>query len=365
MFKSRSGPRALVALAGTVAIVVAACSGSTATPAPSAAPSQAAVVSAAPSAAPEPTPLLTAAPVDAERARPERRPDHPLVRRPGRGCSAAADRGADGLRHQVQQRPREQGQGVHLARDLRQQGRGQHPQDADRRRQRAGHHRPGRRRGPQPVHRPAGRPAAAHRLDRLRHEQVPGPRWPTSSRSARAGRRSACRSGPTRRSSGTTRSCSTRPSSRTRRPRSATCTRASRGTWHAVRDLGMKLTVDKNGNDATSPDFDPDERRPVGLRHAVRRQQPRRPRQTLFGAGIAARRRRQDGPDPGRHAHRPTNGSTTASGRTISSPPRTQILSDLLGKGSEFAVGQPRDERGPHLVRVLREPGGPGQADRR
>jgi multiple sugar transport system substrate-binding protein len=65
MFQSRSGPRALVALAGTVAIVMAACSGSTATPAPSAAPSQAAVVSAAPSATPEPTPLLTAAPVDA------------------------------------------------------------------------------------------------------------------------------------------------------------------------------------------------------------------------------------------------------------------------------------------------------------
>ena len=68
MFKSRSGTRALVALAGTVAIVVAACSGSTATPAPSAAPSvaasQAAVTSAAPSV-PEPTPLVTAAPVGA------------------------------------------------------------------------------------------------------------------------------------------------------------------------------------------------------------------------------------------------------------------------------------------------------------
>ena len=25
----------------------------------------------------------------------------------------------------------------------------------------------------------------------------------------------------------------------------------------AVRQLGMKLTVDKNGNDATSPNFDP------------------------------------------------------------------------------------------------------------
>ena len=37
MFKSRSGPRALVALAGTVAIVLTACTSSTATPAPSAA----------------------------------------------------------------------------------------------------------------------------------------------------------------------------------------------------------------------------------------------------------------------------------------------------------------------------------------
>ena len=42
----------------------------------------------------------------------------------------------------------------------------------------------------------------------------------------------------------------------------------------AVRELGMKLTVDKNGNDATSADFDPDEHRPVGLRHAVGRRQP-------------------------------------------------------------------------------------------
>ncbi|HEY6569830.1 MAG TPA: hypothetical protein VIZ22_06045 [Candidatus Limnocylindrales bacterium] len=66
MFKSRSGPRALVALAGTVAIVLTACTSSTATPAPSAAaPSQAAAVTPAPSATPEPTPLLTAAPVDA------------------------------------------------------------------------------------------------------------------------------------------------------------------------------------------------------------------------------------------------------------------------------------------------------------
>ena len=62
--------------------------------------------------------------------------------------------------------------------------------------------------------------------------------------------------------------------SASRRPRSATCTRASPGTWTRVRTLGMKLTVDKNGNDATQRRLRSHEGRPVGLRHAVRGQQP-------------------------------------------------------------------------------------------
>ena len=49
--------------------------------------------------------------------------------------------------------------------------------------------------------------------------------------SARTAPPSACRSRSTRRSSSTTRTSSTRPTCRCRRPRSATCTRASRGTW--------------------------------------------------------------------------------------------------------------------------------------
>jgi multiple sugar transport system substrate-binding protein len=65
MFKSRSGPRALAAIAGTVALVVAACTSSTATPAPSAAAPSEAAASVAASATPEPTPLVTAAPIDA------------------------------------------------------------------------------------------------------------------------------------------------------------------------------------------------------------------------------------------------------------------------------------------------------------
>src|SRR5262249_23515648 len=65
MFKSRSGPRAGLALTGVVATVVAACSASsTPTTAPSTAPTQAAAATAAaPSATPAPTPLVTPAPI--------------------------------------------------------------------------------------------------------------------------------------------------------------------------------------------------------------------------------------------------------------------------------------------------------------
>ena len=57
------------------------------------------------------------------------------------------------------------------------------------------------------------------------------PSWSTSSSSVRTTRRSASRSRPTRRSCTSTRTCSTRPTCRIRRPRSVTCTKASRGTW--------------------------------------------------------------------------------------------------------------------------------------
>ena len=62
MNQSRSGPRALIALVGIIAVIAAACGGSAASTAPSAAPSEAAS-SARPS--PEPTPLLTPEPIDA------------------------------------------------------------------------------------------------------------------------------------------------------------------------------------------------------------------------------------------------------------------------------------------------------------
>ena len=60
MHDSRSGPRALIALLAILAIILAACGGATTSSAPSAAPS--ASEAAAPSATPEPTPLVTPAP---------------------------------------------------------------------------------------------------------------------------------------------------------------------------------------------------------------------------------------------------------------------------------------------------------------
>jgi multiple sugar transport system substrate-binding protein len=63
MDRHRSRLGRLAVVASTVAIVVAACGGSTASPSPSAAPSAAAVVTAAPAITPAPTPLVTAAPI--------------------------------------------------------------------------------------------------------------------------------------------------------------------------------------------------------------------------------------------------------------------------------------------------------------
>ena len=177
------------------------------------------------------------------------------------------------------------------------------------------------------------------RFDRLRHEQVPGRDRSDFFKIGKGGaddRRAVRR--PTRRSSGTTRSCSTRPSCRTRRPRSATCTRASRGTWTPSATLGMKLTVDKNGNDATSADFDPtnivqwgfdsqyDDNSPDG-----RDRRCSAPARSLADDGKTAQI-----PDSMRTGEKWFNDGVW---KDHFIPTQNQVNSDLLGKGSEFASG--------------------------
>ena len=82
----------------------------------------------------------------------------------------------------------------------------------------------------------------------------------------------------------------------------------------------------------------------------------------MFGASSRRRRRRQDRPDP-----RPVHGQgekwfNDGVWKDHFIPNATQIDSDLLDKGNEFAVGQPGDGRDPHLVHVLHQPGRAGQA---
>ena len=131
----------------------------------------------------------------------------------------------------------------------------------------------------------------------------------------------------------------------------------------AVRDLGMKLTVDKNGNDATSADFDPANIVQWGFDSQWADNSPTA-ETALFGAELVPRRRRQDRPDPRRAADRhPLVQRRRLEGPLHPDPdPGRQRPAR---EGQPVPVGQPRDGRDPHLVLVLREPGGAGQADRR
>ena len=111
----------------------------------------------------------------------------------------------------------------------------------------------------------------------------------------------------------------------------------------AVRELGMKLTVDKNGNDATSADFDPAnvvqwgfdmqyaDNSPLAETVAVRRQ-------------LVRRRRRQDRPDPGpRRDRREVVQRRRLEGSLH--PERQPDQQRPARQGQRVRVGQPRDER--------------------
>ena len=129
----------------------------------------------------------------------------------------------------------------------------------------------------------------------------------------------------------------------------------------AVRELGMKLTVDKNGNDATSADFDPenivqwgfdmqwaDDRADTEATH-LRRQ-------------LRGRCRRQDRPD-----HRPVQDRPqVVQRRRLEGPLHPVLPADPerpAGQGQPVPVGQPRDGRHPQLVHLLHQPRRAGQAE--
>ena len=131
----------------------------------------------------------------------------------------------------------------------------------------------------------------------------------------------------------------------------------------AVRELGMKLTVDKNGNDATSADFDPTNVVQWGFDSQWADNSPDR-RDGPVRRRLVPCRRWQDGPDPGRHADR----HPLVQRRRLEGPLHPQPEPGQqrpAGQGQRVPVGQPRHDRDPHVVLLLREPGRPGQAHRR
>ena len=284
----------------------------------------------------------------------------PLVHRHRQRRQARADRRRAGVRDRLQRRPEGR---LPVGRDLRQLGRRRarsRPQIA------AGN--------PPDIIGPVGVEGLNIFRDNLldlapliesaelRHDQVrPGAGRLLQDRRGRRAR-SASRSPPIRRSSTTTRSCSTRPSCRIRRPRSATCTKASRGTWTPSAQLGMKLTVDKNGNDATSADFDPANIVQWGFDMQWADDRRRQPRPTLFGAGSVGRRRRQDRPDHRTSSKAGLKWFNDGVWKDHFIPNATQIQSDLLAQGQRVPVGQPGHGRDPQLVHVLHQPGRAGQA---
>ncbi|HEY3523382.1 MAG TPA: hypothetical protein VGK63_06735 [Candidatus Limnocylindrales bacterium] len=106
---------------------------------------------------------------------------------------------------------------------------------------------------------------------------------------------------------------------------------------NALQDLAMKLTVDKNGNDATSPSFDANNVVQWGFDMQYTDNSPIA-ESTLFGANlpIAADGKTADIPAPlSTGAHWWYDG--VWKGHFI--PTNTQVNSDLLSKGSEFASG--------------------------
>ena len=106
----------------------------------------------------------------------------------------------------------------------------------------------------------------------------------------------------------------------------------------------------------------PDEHRPVGLRHAVRRQQP-------AGRDVAVRRRARSSPPTARP---PRSRRHVATGEKWYNdgvwkdhfiPSASPDQQRPARQGQRVRVGQPRDERVAHLVHVLRLPGRAGQAE--
>ncbi len=106
----------------------------------------------------------------------------------------------------------------------------------------------------------------------------------------------------------------------------------------ALRTLAMKLTVDKNGKDATDPAFDPKNIVQWGFDSQYMDNYNLRAETAMLRRRRADRRRRQGRRSPTTWPRAPS-GTTTASGRTTSSRPRPRSRATSSSGGNEFGSG--------------------------
>ena len=121
----------------------------------------------------------------------------------------------------------------------------------------------------------------------------------------------------------------------------------------ALRTLAMKLTVDKNGKDATEAGFDPDNIEQWGFDSQYMDNYNARAETAFFGAGslLAADGKTAVMPDYIAQGEKWYNDGVW---KDHFIPTANQVASDLLSGGQRVRLRQPRDRRGPHLVHVLR-----------
>ena len=267
-------------------------------------------------------------------SRPQRQPDHPLVRRPWRGWPAAADRGADGLRQQVQRAPQKD---VYISLEIydnkvaanilkTQIAAGNAPD----------------------IIGPVGVEGLNLFIDQLADLQplidstgYDMSRYPAAMKDFfKIGKGGATIGVPF----GTYPSFlwyNTKLFDEAKLPYPPTkigdLYQGKPWDMNTVRDIAMKLTVDKNGNDATSPDFDPQNIVQWGFDMQYNDKNPRG-EQTLFGTGslLADDGKTAQIPDAMRTAEKWFNDGVW---KDHFIPTQNAILSDLLGKDSEFASG--------------------------
>ena len=112
--------------------------------------------------------------------------------------------------------------------------------------------------------------------------------------------------------------------------------------WETVRELAKKLTVDADGNDATSDKFDAANIVQYGLDAQCTENDARAWSTDLRWLRLGRRGRRQDRPVAGQLARQASSSGTTASGTDHFIPSKAEVdgITGSMADGNTFQSGQ-------------------------